>query len=145
MSFGVRTRHGFPEPWFEGATPATELANNQALSGTAAWTGRLIGFTPEENAVAGAAELTIDLPALTGDLDFHNLEYWTSVSPQAPGTGLDWGTTALNYQVSVTGNTFIQTGGDDGLVTGVFAGPAHEGMGGVLDRADLTAAFAGTR
>ena len=41
--------------------------------------------------------------------------------------------------------TFVQNGGDAGAVTGTFFGPAHEGMGGVIVREDLTAGFGGTR
>ena len=37
----------------------------------------------------------------------------------------------------------MQTGGDEGTVTGAFFGAVHEAMGGVLEREDLTAAFAG--
>ena len=36
-------------------------------------------------------------------------------------------------------------GGDIGEVTGAFFGPRHEGMGGVLERHDLSAAFGGKR
>ena len=39
----------------------------------------------------------------------------------------------------------MQTGGDAGTVTGAFFGPAHEGMGGVLERDDLSAGFGGKR
>ena len=47
--------------------------------------------------------------------------------------------------VRVHGNTFMQTDGDGGIVTGVFFGEAHEAMGGTLERDDLTAAFGGKR
>ena len=60
-------------------------------------------------------------------------------------TGTAWGDGTLTYIVEVRGNTFVQTGGDDGAVIGVFAGRRHEGMGGVLERTDLTAAFTGER
>ena len=39
----------------------------------------------------------------------------------------------------------LRTGGDAGTVTGAFFGPAHEAMGGVLEREDLDAGFAGLR
>ncbi len=37
------------------------------------------------------------------------------------------------------------SGEDFGVVTGVFFGNAHEGMGGVVKRHDLSAAFGGKR
>ena len=46
---------------------------------------------------------------------------------------------------AVWANTFVQVGGDAGTVTGAFFGPAHEGMGGVLEREDLSAGFGGQR
>lgn len=51
----------------------------------------------------------------------------------------------LDYSVAVRGNSFVGTGGDDGEVTGAFFGAGHQGMGGVVHRTDLTAAFGGKR
>ena len=62
-----------------------------------------------------------------------------------PGSGTTWGDGNLNYGIEVVGNTFVQTGGDDGTVTGAFFDLQHEAMGGVLDRQDLAAGFGGTR
>ena len=61
------------------------------------------------------------------------------------GTGATWHDGDLRYDIEVRGNTFVQTGGDDGTVTGAFFGPEHEGMGGVQERDDLSAGFGGTR
>ena len=58
---------------------------------------------------------------------------------------MTWGDGDLGYSIDVHGNTFRQTGGDDGILTGAFFGESHEGMGGTLEREDLTAAFGGTR
>ena len=66
-------------------------------------------------------------------------------APGAAGSGATWGDGDLGYTIEVRGNTFIQTGGDDGKVTGAFFGAAHEAMGGVLERADLSAGFGGRR
>ena len=60
-------------------------------------------------------------------------------------SGATWRDGRLTYGIAVRGNTFVQTGGDAGLVTGAFFGPSHEGMGGVLVRDDLSAAFGGKR
>ena len=145
LAFGIRTRHGFHAPWFEGPRPATDLASSTALADTVRWEGRLLGFTPATEAVAGSASLEMNLASLTGELDFVGLEYWSGTTPGAIGTGTAWHETALSYQVAADGNRFVQTGGDDGVVTGVFVGTAHQGMGGTLERSDLTAAFGGTR
>ena len=77
----------------------------------------------------------VDLPTLGGDLDFTELR---SLNQQ-------WSDGDLSYDVLIRGNTFIQNGGDEGVVTGAFFGRRHEGMGGVLEREDLPAAFGGTR
>ena len=45
----------------------------------------------------------------------------------------------------LTDNAFRETGGDDGLLTGIFTGANHEGAAGTLERDDLTAAFGAAR
>ena len=83
---------------------------------------------------------------LDGTLSFSGLEAWsTGAAPGAIGSGTVWGDGDLAYRVRVRGNTFVQTGGDSGIVTGGFFGAAHEGMGGALERDDLAAGFGGTR
>ena len=90
--------------------------------------------------------LDIDLSALSGDLAFTGLEQWAPrANPGDIGTGTQWSDGDLRYVVQVRGSTFIQTGGDDGTVTGMFIGPAHDAMGGTLNRDDIDAAFGGTR
>ena len=145
LAFGVRSRHGFHEPWFEGRAPGRDLADNRALGGNATWRGRLLGRTAASDAVAGGATLTVELASLSGSLGFHALEVWTDAPPGAPGTGAPWTHETLDYTIAIAGNRFVRTGGAQGTVTGVFAGPDHEGMGGVLERTDLTAGFAGQR
>ena len=143
-SFGVALRNGLGQPWATGPAPYTDLADNEELTGTASWSGQLLGLTPSAEAVAGDADLIVRLATLDGDLDFTNLEAWGA--GQAPGpTGTTWGDGDLSYGINVQGNTFARTGGDAGAVTGVFFGPQHEGMGGVVQRTDLSAAFGGTR
>ena len=65
--------------------------------------------------------------------------------PGLVGSGATWLDGDLNYKVSVRGNLFGRTGGDEGRITGVFSGASHEGMGGTLTRDDLAAGFAGMR
>ena len=146
IAFGTALRNGLAQPWATGPSPHSNLADNAALSGSVAWSGRLLGLTPDAEAVAGAAHLSVDLATLTGSADFTGLEQWAAdAAPGALGTGTMWHDGDLGYTIEVRGNTLVQTGGDDGTVTGAFFGPAHEGMGGVLQRDDLSAGFGGAR
>ena len=146
VAFGVASRNGLAQPWAFGPTPWTDLADNPLLSETVTWSGRLLGFTPSVEAVGGAADLAVELGTLDGQLDFTNLEHWgANMTPGPVGSGTTWGDGDLQYRVNVRGNTFVQTGGDEGEVTGAFFGATHEAMGGVLERTDLTAGFGGTR
>ena len=146
IAFGAALRNGLVQPWALGPTPITDLGDNAALSGSVLWTGRLLGLTPHAETVAGAAEMTVDLPTLSGSLKLTGLERWsTDTAPGATGSGATWRDGRLSYGIAVRGNTFVQTGGDAGVVTGAFFGPSHEGMGGVLVRDDLSAGFGGKR
>ena len=145
-NFGVALRNGYAEPWAHGPMPRTTLANNRSLSGSATWTGALLGLTPAAEAVAGDAAIIVDLLALTGSTSFVALESWAAgAAPGAAGTGTTWLDGDLDYTIAVRGNTFRETGGDDGTLTGIFTGAAHEGAAGTLERADLTAAFGASR
>ena len=146
LAFGAAVRNGFVQPWAQGPAPDHDLADNPALTGSASWAGRLLGLTPDAEVVAGAAEMTIGLVTLDGTLDFTELESWTANRPPgAIGAGVMWGDGDLGYEISVRGNIFVQTGGDEGIVTGTFFGSSHEGMGGTLARGDLMAGFGGIR
>ena len=146
VEFGAAERNGFVSPWAQGPYPHSELADNAQLSGTATWAGRLLGLTPQARTVAGDADLSVHLTTLTGNMSFTGLESWAAnTAPGAIGTGAVWGDGDLAYTVDVHGNTFVQTGGDDGILTGAFFGAQHEGMGGTLVRDDMSAAFGGSR
>ena len=146
IAFGAALRNGLVQPWATGPSPDTALADNTALSEDVTWSGRLLGLTPNAETVAGAAALSVSLAAMTGMAQFTALEHWAADAPPgAPGTGTMWHDGGLSYTIEVRGNTFVQTGGDAGTVTGLFFGPAHEGMGGVLERDDLSAGFGGNR
>lgn len=147
VSFGVGLRNGLGQPWASGSTPGRDLADNRALSGTATWTGALLGVSrPDDRTVAGNARLAVELATLDGELDFTGLEQWgAKAAPGAAGTGATWGDGDLGYTVRVSGNAFVRTGGDAGDLTGAFFSSRHEGMGGVLERDDLAAGFGGRR
>ena len=54
----------------------------------------------------------------------------------------------LGMESPSAANTFMQNGAegsDDGVLTGAFFGPSHEGAGGVLERDDLNADFGASR
>ena len=145
-AFGVALRNDLARPWAMGTAPLADLADNSALFGTASWNGALLGVTPEEESVAGDARLAVELATLEGQLDFTDLERWGErAAPGAAGSGTTWGDGDLGYSVRVEGNALVRTGGDEGEVTAAFFGRAHEAMGGVLRRDDLSAGFGGTR
>ena len=156
IRFGAVHRNGLTQPWANGPYPDEWLKNNNALRGSASWSGRLLGFTPQAEPVAGAAALavqldTLDGPEPHGSMDFTDLEQWAAgVSIGPIGTGAMWGDGDLHYPMKVSGNSFWRIWddehpGDDGTVWGSFVGVAHEGMAGTLRRDDLNAAFGGTR
>ena len=106
----------------------------------------MLGFTPQREAVVGDAEIGVNLGTLRGNADFTELERWSAgVAPGAAGTGRQWLDGDLGYLIAVDGNTFRETGGDAGRLTGIFTGHNHEGAAGTLERADLTAAFGASR
>ena len=146
VAFGVAYADGHGEPWAYGIRPEMVLADNPDLLGTARWSGLLLGFTSDDYPLSGKSALAIQLDDMTGTARFTQLETWDKGSlPGRAGQGTDWNTGRLSYDVLVTDNTFRQTGGDEGTVTGSFFGDSHEAMGGVLERTDLTAAFGGAR
>lgn len=144
--FGVALRNGYIEPWAYGYMPDNNLAENHSLSGYVSWIGVLLGLTPKAASVAGEAEIGVNLGTLTGRADFRNLETWGArTTPGEAGSGTEWLDGDLGYSIAVRGNTFKQTSGDEGVVTGIFVGRRHEGAAGTLERQDLTAAFGASR
>ena len=145
-AFGVALRNGLARPWASGSAPLAALENNSALFGTVNWNGALLGVTPSAETVAGHARLAP-----------RTLDSRRPARLHRPGTlgreesaGKGWIRRDLGRRRSrifdrVQGNSFYRTGGDDGEVVGAFFGPAHEAMGGVLERSDLAAGFGGTR
>ena len=145
VEYGVALRNDYVEPWARGHMPGTDLADSN-LTGSATWTGALLGFTPDARPVVGSARIGVSLNTLTGYADFTALEQWaTGTAPGEPGTGAMWGDGDLGYPIAVSGNTFRETGGDVGTLTGIFTGESHMGAAGTLERQDLTAAFGASR
>ena len=127
--FGVVRKNGYVESWAYGRMPRRTLAAS-GIVGTATWSGALVGFT-DEALVKGDAEIQVEVATLTGAANFTDMENWTRGD--------------LHYMIAVEGNSLRETGGARGTLTGVFTGRNHEGVTGVLERDDLTAAFGATR
>ena len=164
VAFGVAFRNGLGQPWASGPVPATTLADNAALSGSATWSGGLIGVTPDGDAVSGDSALTVDLSKVRTPAYLSEPDGTLSFTDIRFDDGASWGDGDLRYAIEVSGRQFHRAGSSfvpyaDGLeaphnrasgedfggVTGVFFGAGHEGMGGVLERHDLSAAFGGKR
>ena len=147
VSFGASSRNGLIQPWAHGSSPETNLADNQALSGSASWAGMLLGFTSESQSLAGEADLTINLSTLRGRIDFTGLEHWgVNATPGSVGSGSIWNDGDLRYSVIVRGQ-YVQADGRrrGGRLRERSLEARHEGMGGVVERSDMSAGFGGTR
>ena len=144
LDFGATYRNGHATAWGLGEAPSSYLADNSQLTGTVTWDGLLLGFTPNARSLTGDAQIDVNLADLRGRAEFTNLETWAA-GPGEQGTGIKWGDGDLGYTIAVEGNTFTQTGGDAGRVTGIFVGQSHDGATGTLERADLTGAFGARR
>ena len=126
-----------------GSVPGTNLSENLILSGTATWSGSLLGVDLGQDMlppVFGDAELHVELSSLKGTARFDDLTVFVE-NEAAP-----FRATSLNYNVEVTGNSFSDA---DNRIHGGFSGPTHEEMAGVLDdqrpSVNLLAGFGGKR
>ena len=146
ISFGVTHQNNVSQPWTAGRMPDTDLADNTALRGTVTWEGGLVGFAPDQASVVGGSTLTVNLATLSGRAEFTDLQAWSAgTTPRTLGLGSTWGDGTLEYDIAISGNFVRSTGGDDGILSGTFYGPSHEGVAGSLQRSDLTAAFGANR
>ena len=144
-AFGVDWRNGMARPWTVGGLPYSTFTES-GLSGTATWSGELVGFTPALEAVHGDSAINVDLAAMTGNAAFTALEYWNAGAPPGErGTGMHWNDGDLHYSLTLDGNYLRSNGGDEGYVSGRFVGPEHNGAVGILERPDLTGAFGAVR
>lgn len=142
------------DPHYERKLWPGRIDDNPALTGNVTWDGLLLGFTPGKEPVIGSASMHLDLSTLAGRADFTDLRYWAVGEPIVRDTGNTWGDGNLNYTIEVItdsrfslvdGMSFRETGGDEGDLSGSFAGANHEGVVGTLKREDLKAAFGGIR
>lgn len=158
VAFGVAFRNGLPQPWAFGPKPATTLGDNPSLSGSVTWRGALVGVTPAGRGVVGDSSLTLRMEDFRGELAFTEMRF---------ESGATWSDGDLRYVVRVEepgdifrradseyrtielpggrGTGYQWSGKELGTITGAFFGARHEGMGGVLERHDISAAFGGKR
>ena len=137
--FGVEHRRQWTRAWDEGQAPVTPLARS-GLTGTATWTGEMVGFTDTGTAVEGDAGITVDIADMDGTAAFTDLM----------ARGASWGPD-LSTDIRVGGIIFADTGSDSRLeVEGQLRGSGHEAVTGVLRWEDtatgnLTGAFGARR
>ena len=109
-----------------GFGPGTNLSENPILSGTATWSGSLLGVDLGQAMlppVFGDAQLEVSLSDLHGTAQFDNLTVFVE------NVGAPFRAPSLKYPIEVTGNSFSDS---DNRISGGFFGPAHEEMAGVL-------------
>lgn len=144
-AFGVDWRNGLARPWADGQVTHNSFAES-GLTGTATWTGELLGFTPDRAAVHGDTSIRVDIADLTGSAAFTTLEHWGDYArPGDPGTGIMWGDGDLHYAIEISGNYIRSKGGDTGYVSGRFVGEEHQGAVGILEHPDLAGALGASR
>ena len=131
---GVDLKAWGPEAWVKGTMSTGDVRSS--VQGNAVWSGRLVGYSPQMEAVEGMAEVMIDLAVFTGDLVFDELRY---------SQGNAWNDGNLAYQVVVEENSIVRAGGDAGKIDAAFYGDQHEAVAGTLSRQDLLAAFGASR
>ena len=136
-----------------GAAPATILANNPALSGSAVWKGSVVGVDLGKERlppVVGKAKLSVDLATLSGTAHFTDLTIHIhgNSALRRRGSTKPFRKSQLDYAINVTGNDFAA--GDDNSawkLSGSFYGPSHQEMAGVLKdtrpQVNLLAGFGG--
>ena len=116
-----------------GITPNAVFGESPSSpgQGTAVWSGTLIGVDLGREGlppVFGDATISVDLSTLEGTVQIKDL------SIAVDGWSTAFRTRDLQYEISVTGNTFADGGG---RVVGELFGPGHEEMGATLHDARL--------
>ncbi len=155
VEFGAGFRNGFAKPWVTGPIATTPLSRNPefAEKETATWRGSLLGFTRQGRTTTGDTMIRINFQNWKGLAEFTQIETWQKMThPGTRGDGVIWNDGDLSYAIQTyTGqgiDGFISTAtdsGDPGSVTGIFTGNRHEGVAGILEHPDLSAAFGGVR
>lgn len=123
---------------WEGVGSLGRLADYHGVSGTAAWTGEMVGFHAARG-VNGDVGLTVDLSRVyrgSHNLSFDDVRYQDDMA-------LWEGDGELDYRVSIDdGGAFADANGE---ISGRFLGSEYQAMGGTVDRYNLAGAFGGSR
>ena len=69
VSFGVEYRLQWTRAWDAGPVPTTTLADSP-LTGTATWTGEMVGYTDAGQEATGDAGIEVNLYSLRGTAEF---------------------------------------------------------------------------
>lgn len=122
-------------PWVEGGF--MPVPPDSTLSGTASWSGALVGVADGTTAVTGVADLAFEFDDSSGSAEFHSIYDWN---------GNRWNQTVPDYDLYVNG-TYFDSDDEDGIpdVVGAFYGVDAEVAAGTLQRPEITAAFGATR
>ena len=141
-AFGV-VRHGnnFTRAWDSGPLPSSDLSG----SGSASWSGAMVGYTDAAQGVTGDASLTVNLDSLSGSAAFSSITHRADGTPWANGMDLTTG-------IDVSGNRISSTAADDSWkgFDGTFRGNGHEAVTGAFrwentTTGNLTGAFGASR
>lgn len=140
-AFGADLLGGHAVSWFIGDRPVIAVQDLGSF-GTATWTGKMVGWTPDQDAVWSDLTIDVDLDsydgiALQGEVGFDKIAHYD--------TGTQWGSGELDYDIYVADFYFRSENTTDGYVFGAFAGTNLEGAVGTLEHPELTGAFGGVR
>ena len=121
-------------PWVDGGFMS--VPPESTLSGTASWSGALVGVADGTTAVTGAADLQFEFGDNSGSAEFHSIRDFEGVMQNRTG----W-----HYDLYVNG-TYFDSDDEDGIpdVVGAFYGFDAEVAAGTLQRPEITAAFGAT-
>jgi len=141
VSFGAEYRTQWTRVWEEGPLPTTPLAHS-GLTGTATWSGAMVGYTDAGQETTGDAGIAINLASQRGTAEFTDIQ--ADGAPWADGRDLETRIRVnRNYIESTQGGSWV---GFDAQ----FRGTGHEAVTGAFRwehtaTGNLTAAFGAAR
>lgn len=140
--FGADLIGGHAVSWFSLEPPGISV-QDIGPTGTASWTGKMVGWTTAQQAIWSDMNLGVNLgsfdgTSLDGQVEFDKITFYDS--------GTQWGDGNLAYDIGVVDFYFLSSHNNpEGYVFGFFGGPNLEGAVGTLEHPELTGAFGGVR
>lgn len=138
VNFRATYDNGVITAGWEGVGSLGRLGDWHGTSGTATWTGEMVGFHAARG-VDGDVGLTVDLSRVyngSHNLSFDDIRYQDDMA-------LWDGTGELDYRVSIdNGEAFTDANSE---ISGRFLGSEYQAMGGTVDRYNLVGAFGGSK